>query len=206
MSQVILLNGSSSSGKTTLAVKLQQILTEPFQHISLDQFRDGMPIRYRGLNSPAGSPGASGINIVPDLSQGEPVTHIEFGAYGEQLLKGMRRAIRTLSDNGINVIVDDLLFKPAYLQDYVAVLDPHKTWFVGLHCAVEQVNKREQSRLGRFPGTAVAHMQQVHDHGAQYDLELDTGQLDPRSAAESIMACLAQPPQAFLRIRQAIQS
>ena len=47
---IIFLNGSSSAGKTTLAIMLQQLLPEPYQHIALDQFRDGMPGRYRGLN------------------------------------------------------------------------------------------------------------------------------------------------------------
>ena len=50
MSNVILLNGCSSAGKTTL-VALQNQLKEPYQHVGLDQFRDGMPGRVRGLNS-----------------------------------------------------------------------------------------------------------------------------------------------------------
>ncbi|MFT7653948.1 MAG: chloramphenicol 3-O-phosphotransferase, partial [Candidatus Azotimanducaceae bacterium] len=33
MAHVILLNGCSSAGKTTLAVKLQQLLPEPYQYI-----------------------------------------------------------------------------------------------------------------------------------------------------------------------------
>ena len=45
MANVILLNGCSSAGKTTLALALQDVLTAPYQHIALDQFRDGMPGR-----------------------------------------------------------------------------------------------------------------------------------------------------------------
>jgi chloramphenicol 3-O-phosphotransferase len=44
--RIIFLNGSSSAGKTTLASTLQQLLDEPYQHIALDQFRDGLPGRY----------------------------------------------------------------------------------------------------------------------------------------------------------------
>jgi chloramphenicol 3-O-phosphotransferase len=39
MGQIILLNGCSSAGKTTLAIKLQQLLQAPYQHMALDQFR-----------------------------------------------------------------------------------------------------------------------------------------------------------------------
>ena len=119
MANVILLNGCSSAGKTTLALALQDVLSVPYQHIALDQFRDGMPGRVRGLNSPAGDPGATGLIVVPGVLHGEAVTHIEFGEYGERVLAGMRRSVATLSDLGCNVIVDDLLFKPAYLTDYV---------------------------------------------------------------------------------------
>lgn len=206
MSRIILLNGSSSSGKTTLALKLQQILPEPYQHISLDQFRDGMPISHRGLNSPAGTPGSEGINVVPRLVEGEPVTDVVFGAWGEKVLSGMRRAVGTFHSNGINVIVDDLLFKSEYLADYVKVLDPHQTWFVGVRCKEDVVRQRESQRLGRFPGTAVAHLEQVHSHGQPYDLEVDTSALPVATVAHQVMARLQQPPQAFAHIRQTIQS
>ncbi len=63
--RIIFLNGCSSAGKTTLAIMLQQLLEEPYQHIALDQFRDGMPGKYRGLNSPSGTPGNLGLNVVP---------------------------------------------------------------------------------------------------------------------------------------------
>ena len=79
---VIFLNGSSSAGKTTIAGMLQQILDEPYQHIALDQFRDGMPGRFRGLNSPDGTPGALGLNVVPIQREGQRVTQIRFGSHG----------------------------------------------------------------------------------------------------------------------------
>ena len=108
--KVIFLNGSSSAGKTTLAIMLQQLLDEPYQHIALDQFRDGLPGRYRGLNSPLGTPGDSGLNIVPTEKAGERVTEVRFGDHGEQMLRGMRQAIAAFAREGNNVIIDDLLF------------------------------------------------------------------------------------------------
>ncbi len=47
------------------AIMLQQMLSEPYQHMALDQFRDGMPGKYRGLNSPKGTQGDLGLNVVP---------------------------------------------------------------------------------------------------------------------------------------------
>lgn len=192
--KVIFLNGSSSAGKTTLAIMLQQLLREPYQHVALDQFRDGLPGRYRGLNSPPGTPGQSGLNIVPTEKDGELVTEIRFGEHGEQMLRGMRRAIAAFAREGNNVIIDDLLFKPEYLIDYARALHDVPTWLIGIRCSMDVVNDRESRRSGRFPGTATSHFHEVHAHGSDYDLEIDTSHATPKACAEQIVERLNHPP------------
>jgi chloramphenicol 3-O phosphotransferase len=202
MGKIILLNGCSSSGKTTLALKLQQMLPQPYQHVALDQFRDGMPGRVRGLNAPADTEGSLGLNVVPGRHGDEWVTQIQLGSYGERVLKAMRRTVAALNELDVSVIVDDLLFKPEYLHDYVSVLDPDSVWFIGVRCDLNVVSAREAIRPGRFPGTATAHYKQVHAHGEMYDLDVDTTHASPRQNAAEIIARLQQPPQAFAKIRQ----
>ena len=204
MSNVILLNGCSSAGKTTLALALQNQLKAPYQHVALDQFRDGMPGRVRGLNSPPGDPGASGLNVVPGKLNGEWVTHIRFGDYGERVLAGMRRTVAALTELGCNVIVDDLLFERVYLDDYVQVLNPDKTWFIGVKCSLDVVHQREALRPGRFPGTAVSHYEQVHAHGAAYDLEVDTSDAKVADLSLAIVERLQSPPTAFRALHSAM--
>ena len=203
MGNIIFLNGCSSAGKTTLALKLQQLLPEPYQHIALDQFRDGLPSKVRGLNAPADTPGAAGLNVVPVEQNGTWVTQIQFGEHGERVLRGMRRSVAVFSDLGANVIVDDLLFKREYLDDYISILDPAKTWFIGVKCTLDVVNEREATRPGRFPGTAVSHYHQVHEHGVPYDLEVDTSNITPRQAAQLILKRLETSPASFSSMRAA---
>ena len=189
--QIILLNGSSSAGKTTLALALQQTFREPWQHIALDQFRDGMPGRFRGLNSPLGTPGAQGLNIVPrnltlnDQETEQTVTHIQFGDTGRQILKGMRRAIAAFAEAGNNVIVDDILFERSFLQDYVQALGHLEVLLVAVRCPLEVVNEREKRRTGRFPGTALSHFHRIHDQ-VIYDIEVDTSIHSAHRCAERI--------------------
>ncbi len=194
---IILLNGSSSSGKTTLAQALQQLLPEAYQHMALDQFRDGLGGRYRGLNSREGTPGSKGLNIVPIAHQEAAVTEIRFGSIGERMLAGMRRSIAAFAAAGNNVIVDDLLFKPAYLRDYKAVLAPFSVYFIGVRCDLQTVNEREAMRTGRFPGTATSHFESIHAHGLGYDLEVDTAALSPAECAAAVQQRMQSPPQAF---------
>ncbi len=202
MGNVIFLNGCSSAGKTTLALKLQQLLPEPYQHIALDQFRDGLPSSVRGLNAPEDTPGASGLNVVPVERDGERLTEIRFGEHGERVLQGMRRCVAVFTDLGANVIVDDLLFKREYLEDYARVLNPERTWFIGVKCALDVINEREAQRVGRFPGTAASHYDSVHAHGLEYDLEVDTTASSPRECALAIIERLNTPPRAFKELIQ----
>ena len=117
------------------------------------------------------------------------------------MLAAMRRTVASLTELGCNVIVDDLLFERAYLDDYVQVLDPNKTWFIGVKCSLDVVHQREALRPGRFPGTAVSHYEQVHAHGAAYDLEVDTSDAKATDLSYAIIARLQRPPKAFQALR-----
>jgi chloramphenicol 3-O phosphotransferase len=139
--------------------------------------------------------------VVPGKINNEWVTHIQFGDYGERVLAGMRRTVATLTELGCNVIVDDLLFKPAYLEDYLDVLDPQTTWFIGVKCSLDVVKEREALRPGRFPGTAISHFEQVHAHGASYDLEVDTSHAKPSDVAQQIIDRMQRPAEAFRTLR-----
>ena len=201
--KVILLNGTSSAGKTTLAQAMQRIWPRPLQTIALDQFRDGMAGRYRGMNARDGEAGALGLNVVPVNGADGPLTTLHFGDVGRRTLAGMRRAIAAFAATGIDVVVDDLLLEPAFLRDYLVALAGLNVTFVGVRCALAVVNEREAARPGRFPGTAAGHFHAVHAHGA-YDIEVDTGALSPRESAQRVMAAVesSRRPTAFDRLRQ----
>ncbi|MCZ6501440.1 MAG: zeta toxin family protein [Gammaproteobacteria bacterium] len=199
--KIIFLNGTSSAGKTTLAHALQELLNEPWLHIALDQFRDGLPAKYRGLNSPHGSTGEAGLNVVPVTDVEKPFTAIRFGEVGTKMLLGMRRAIRAFAESGNNIIIDDIILESEFLQDYLDVLDGLEVIFVGVRCPMEVINKREEARPGRFPGTALGHFEICHAHD-DYDVNVDTASNSPQQCAAKVIDFLASgKPGAFNRIR-----
>lgn len=201
--RVVLLNGTSSAGKTTIALALQRVLPDYWHYWALDQFRDGMPPRYRGLNSQHGEPGSRGLNVVPVPHPRGRVSEIRFGDLGLRMLRGMRRAAAAFALEGNNLIIDDLCLEREYLEDYVDALEGLDVLFVGLNCCEETLQRREAARAGRFPGTAIRQAERVHRH-ALYDLELDTGALSAEQAANTIVQRLAEGPgKAFTQLRQA---
>ena len=50
---IILLNGASSAGKTSIARELQRVLPEPYLRTGIDDFFRMLPPRYLGTESPA---------------------------------------------------------------------------------------------------------------------------------------------------------
>lgn len=199
--RLIFLNGTSSAGKTTLALALQHRMEKPFFHLALDQFRDGMPAQYRGLNAPEGSSGHCGLNVVP-VVQGteEPYTDVRFGVVGHRMLRGMRRAIAAMSRAGNSVIIDDIIMEDGFLTDYLQVMHGLPLYFVGVYCNAEEIGRREAARPGRFPGTALGQMPHVHAHGI-YDVTVDTAVMCPQTCAERVISHVEQhPPVAFARL------
>ena len=197
LGNVILLNGCSSAGKTTLALELQKLSKDHYQYIALDQFRDGLPPSLRGLNSPKEDPGYRGLNVVPEIKNGKAVTSIKFGDYGEEVLKVMRRTVSQLARAGCSVVVDDILFEKTYLLDYANVLEPSASWLVAVRCDLDIVREREAKRAGRFPGTADSHYDSIHRHGVAYDIEVDTSKTRAPILAKEIIEKMKIPPRAF---------
>lgn len=199
--KIIFLNGTSSAGKTTLAHALQEILPEPYIHIALDQFRDGMPARYRGLNAPVGSTGERGLNVVPVAHAEGAYTAVRFGEMGQKMLRGMRRAIVALVNEGNNVIIDDIILEPEFLDDYLDAFEELTVYFVGVRCPLDVINQREQLRPGRFPGTARGHFDICHAHGV-YDVEVDTATTLPDECAAQVYEVIrGSAPAAFESLR-----
>ena len=196
---VILLNGTSSAGKTTLAKHLQRALPGCWQHMALDQFRDGLPDHYRGLNAPQGTTGAAGLNVVPNTAHDLAFTEVVFGEAGQRMLRGMRRAMRAMIDAGVNIIIDDILLMPDFLHDYLEVFNADQVLLVGVRCDLRIIEAREAQRLGRFPGTAAGQFISCHAHET-YDVEVDTGRQSPEACAAQVIDAVGRPATAFARL------
>ena len=198
---IIFLNGTSSSGKTTLAKELQEQLDQPYLHLALDQFRDSLPDKFRGLNSPREAPGARGLNVVPSVNADSYTTSIVFGDTGKIMLKGMRKAMAAMAAVGNNIIVDDIILETNFLNEYLRIFQKLEVYFVGVRCPIEIVNERESNRPGRFPGTAASHLVICHEHDI-YDIEVNTAAHSPKECASLILKRMQIPPTAFAELRR----
>ena len=182
---IILLNGTSSAGKTTIAKALQQVMDAPYLHVPIDSFEDMMPERQK-----LGEPGS-------------PLWQSVFN----RMLSGFHHSLAALANTGSNLIVDHLLIQGIEPQNWLTecldLLAPFTVYFVGVHCPLEELRRREQARGDRGIGLAEFQLSRVHRHGI-YDLEVDTTVLSAAQCALKIKELVERDahPEALITLRQ----
>ena len=176
--QIILLNGTSSSGKSSIARELSGLLDSPYYSLAVDAFN---AMRAR-----------------------RPVEPDEVDDVLYRMRRGFHRAIAGMAAAGNNLIVDHVLSEPWRLRDCLEQFAPFDVVFVGVHCSPAESERRERLRGDRPPGLAAQQLRRVHEHGL-YDIECDTTTATARDCAEHIRDHLARrtEPGAFERLRQA---
>ncbi len=156
--QVIVLNGGSSSGKSSLARALQAVLPEPWLRLGVDDLIDAMPARLL-------SPG--GLDLADDGSVG---VGVEFTAIEAHWMAG----IAAIAAHGGQVIVEDnFVSGPSAQQRWATALSAIETRWVGIRCSPEVAAAREAARGDRTAGMAAKQADAVH-RGIHYDLVVDT--------------------------------
>jgi chloramphenicol 3-O phosphotransferase len=173
MTQVIVLNGGSSSGKTGIARCLQAILPRPWIRLGVDNLLEALPPSLMGSGS-----------------------GVAFGAQGEVTLgEGFREietawlaGIAAMARAGARVIIDDVFLGGGGSQERLrAHLEGLDVLWVGVRCDPEIAAGREIARGDRLIGMAALQAEQVH-RSVSYDVEVDTGHHESIDCARQIAA------------------
>ncbi|MFC5643983.1 chloramphenicol phosphotransferase CPT [Kitasatospora cinereorecta] len=174
--QVIVLNGGSSSGKSSLARALQELLPEPWLTLGTDTLVDALP--------PALRDGGDGIGFAADGA-------VAVGDTFRQLDVAWSRGVAAMARAGARIVVDEVfLGGPASQERWRTALAGLPVLWVGVRCDARTAAAREAARGDRTPGMAAAQSVAVH-RGVAYDLEVDTAAAGPAACARIVAARLA---------------
>ena len=156
--QVILLNGPSSSGKSTLAGELQALIkarkAEDYQVVSIDDFMETDPM--------------------------ETMYEDDVWAIAGDLCDW---ALDILA-SGSGVIIDHVITSERIFRQLREMLYAYPLRTVHITCPPEILAERERARGDRCPGSAAASAQYLYPRDG-YDLTVDTGM---KSARENALA------------------
>ncbi|MFI7617681.1 chloramphenicol phosphotransferase CPT [Nonomuraea terrae] len=171
MTQVIVLNGGSSSGKSGIARCLQAVLPDPWLSLSVDTLVDAMPLSLRSSDA--------GIDFAAD---GEVIVGPEFAKLDAAWTEGVAAMARA----GARIVVDDVFLGGAGSQQrWQKRLDGLDVLWVGVRCDSAVAAAREVARGDRVAGMAASQADVVHE-GVYYDLEVDTTRREALDCARAI--------------------
>ena len=151
---IIFLNGTSSSGKTTIAKALQESLSDPYMHLSVDDF----------------------IGMYPQWLWGPQAGKEMYLHILPAIISGIHGCVAALAYSGNNIILDHVLQEKEWLIECIDKWDGLDVLFVGVKCPIEIAEQREKVRGDRNIGTARYQFERVHVHEL-YDIEFDTSAL-----------------------------
>lgn len=148
--QIIFLNGTSSSGKTSIAEELLEQLPTPYFYIPFDA-----------------------LNAMRSRSRTRELTPSVRNVALDETRLGHLRAVAGMAKEGNNVIIDQVLSQRSWLLDAVRIFEPFDVLFVGVRCSLPELERREKLRGDRDAGQAARQFPSVHRYG-EYDVECDT--------------------------------
>jgi chloramphenicol 3-O phosphotransferase len=173
--RLILLNGTSSSGKSSIAEQLLATLDGAWFHLGIDRFHH---LRAR-----------------------REWTDETFLPVFQRTVLGFHRAVAGMASAGNDVVVDHVLGERWRLADCLTIFDGFPVLFIGVRCSLPELERRERERGNRTVGRAAVQFPLVHQHGV-YDLEVDSERHTPSECASLIRDRLYDaPPTAFDQLR-----
>jgi len=197
---IIFLNGTSSSGKSSLAAALQGLYPTPLLHTGIDSLYDMLPEQAVGV-----LPMAYNYGYYYVMRNGL-LDYIQVGAAAHKLLACVVPLTKVLLDHGNDLVIDEILFSGEgrnFLYAYADIFAAARAYFIKVACPLEVLEEREAQRPDRHRGVAREQFWRVHNHGYRYDLTIHTDQVDGATGAKQIMDYIQQEPNptAFADVR-----
>lgn len=167
---VLVFNGGSSSGKSSLTRALQLILPGAWLRFSVDTLVDACPPSL--LSS-------DGLDLAADgsVNAAAPFTTVE-----QYWMAGLAR----MAELGAQLLIEDnFVSGPAAQARWRSALSDVSTGWVGVLCDATTAAQRERARGDRTSGMARQQAEAVH-LGIDYDLMVDSTERRPVDLARQV--------------------
>lgn len=192
--KIILLNGITSAGKTSIVKAIQaKALQEESKNVwlamGIDKMWTMMPQQYVLCNSKA----ADGFKLNFENVGGLPQAYFTYGSFGNKVARSFLQMLRRLVLDGHNLIVDEVLCDIGTLEPHLRAFEGVEVFFVGVKRDLAEAEEIEALRGDRPDGLARGQINRVHALAPKYDLEVNTSRESIFNVADKILEFVAQP-------------
>ena len=136
--KLIVLNGTSSSGKTSIARCLQVNWPTPLLYLALDTAIGMMPFAYVG----EGPLTQEGYCLRSERVNGEAVVTYSLGRHARFLNSNLANIADDLSAAGYDVIVDHVITDDATMIDFAERVHSRPAFLIGVVCDKDIAKKK----------------------------------------------------------------
>ena len=194
---IIVLNGPSASGKSSIQKKIQELFNEPYLSLGVDNLFDAVLPDYYGLGmvQPKGTFSQKDIRYIETIEvQGKKAIKLLIGPLGRKVVTGMHHSIAAYAKAGNNVVVDYIPYEKEWFLEFVNALKGIKVYYIGLKYSLQAIEEREKKRATSPVGHARSHYDTVH-YFDNYDLVIDDATLSAEEIARNIQHNIDKNPQ-----------
>lgn len=175
--KVIILNGPSATGKSSLQRAFQELMiverNQLWVRLGIDSlFDNALPdITLENIDFYKQKNDIRWVQNSFDKEK-NVLVNLYLGCQGSKVIMGMDYAIAAYAKNGNNVIVDYIMYDVSWYKKLEETLKDIPHYWVKMNIDLEELEKREISRNTSPKGHARSHYFSVHDT-IKYDYEID---------------------------------
>ena len=187
---MVVLNGTSSAGKTTIASAFRDrcaAMGDFWLLIGIDDVLSKLPADWLDLGLPTGPGLHAADGLWFESTAAGPALRV--GQLCRRLLWVYRSTVAAAAQAGMNVIVDDVVVDAQVWDDWQDALTGLDVVWVGVRCPLDVAEARERARGDRAIGMARSQFVTVHA-SARYDLSIDTTSSSPEQAIAELVRFL----------------
>lgn len=185
---IIVINGTSSVGKSSIAKEIHLMTKRPFVTFCMDGFFSMLNPRFDGLGVDhlRNRDGDFKLGFyTSDISQGY---RIEVGELGQKLDFAMAQCVAVCANRGLNLVVPTVISSKELFHHYKFSFQKFESFFVYVDCDRDEIKRRETSRDDRLKGTSLDLLDRFETKN-DHDLIIDSTTKSPKELAIEI--CIA---------------
>ncbi len=183
---IIFLNGTSSSGKSTVSEILLQRLGDGWLYFNMDDYLSMLGPKFFGLH-PDNKEITQPNDVCYAKKHADGTYEIITGELCSRLFSTIPDVLALLAVQGFNIIVDSFITTMAELNSYKEKLNKYNFFCVYLNASENVITVREELRGNRLKGSAIHWLKKIECKDA-FDLKINTDENSPHDITQIIFS------------------